>query len=760
MSTGAGTAGSTAGSRVLLRRLREIWSAAATAQERLDQLVTMIAATMVADVCSIYLRRGDANELFATEGLRRDAVHRTRLKPDEGLVGLVADTGAPLNLSDAPHHPRFSYRPETGEDPYMSFLGVPIVRSDRVFGVLVVQNRVAKSYSEDEVEAMQMIAMVLAEMVAAGNFGAMAGGLGELEIRLSKPEKIVGRSFSEGLAIGTVILHEPHTPLGQMLADDPVREDARLTAALTQVREALSAIADGDPGRISGVSRDVLETFQLLAADRSWETRLRDGVRSGLTAAASVERARQDHRAKFVAARDPYLRDRLHDFEDLDNRLLRALANSQAPGARDLPDDAILVARDLGPAELLEYSGGVLKGVALEEGGASSHAAIVARALGIPMVGRLAGLLPRVEQGDSVILDGERGEVQIRPQPEVTRAYTQRFALRSARAQEFARLRDQPGITRDGKPIALLLNGGLALDAQHLAEAGAEGMGLFRTEFQFMISETMPRLAAQTQLYSDVLDAAQGRPVTFRTLDLGGDKVLPYVTQTDREENPALGWRALRIGLDRPALLRYQVRALISAGEGRDLRIMFPLVTTIGEFDAGKTLVEREVEWAKRHGRQGPKSLAVGAMLEAPSMAFSVSALKGRADFVSIGTNDLMQYFFAADRGNPRVSERYDLLSPSALVFLKHVRDGAADAGLPISICGEAAGRTLEAMTLIALGFDRLSMPAAGIGPVKRMVRSMDCAHAARFVEEATRAPVSSVRQELLTFAQREGVML
>ncbi len=747
------------GSRVILRRLREIWSAAASAQERLDRLVTMIGSTMVADVCSIYLRRGEAYELFATEGLRRDAVHRTRLKPSEGLVGLVAETGAPLNLSDAPHHPRFSYRPETGEDPFMSFLGVPIIRSDRVFGVLVVQNRVAKLYAEDEVEALQTIAMVLAEMVAAGNFGAL-GGLQEVEIKLSQPERFTGRSFSEGLAIGTVVLHEPHAPLGRMIADDPLREDARLDTALAEVRANLQSMIDGEPGRLSSVSREVLETFQLLAADRGWEMRLKDSLRSGLTAEAAVERARQDHRARMLAARDPYLRDRLHDFEDLDNRLLRALTQGHAPAHNGIPPDAILVARDLGPAELLEYESRALKGVALEEGGSSSHAAIVARALGIPMVGRLQGLLPRVEQGDRIVLDGERGEAQVRPQPEVLRAYEQRVSLRSARAQEFARLRDQPAQTPDGRKVTLLLNGGLTLDAQHLAEAGAEGMGLFRTEFQFMVSETMPRLEAQTRLYRDVLDAAGDRPVTFRTLDLGGDKVLPYVTQTDREENPALGWRALRIGLDRPALLRYQLRALIRAGEGRGLRIMFPLVTTIDEFDAGRAMVDRELAWARDHGRTMPADIKVGAMLEAPALAFAIDALAGKADFLSIGTNDLMQYFFASDRGNPRVSDRYDILSPPALRFLRQIRQTANAAGLQLSICGEAAGRPLEAMALIALGFDRLSMPASGVGPVKRMVRSLNAARASNFIEAAIAAPKGSIRQELLTFAQDQGVML
>jgi phosphotransferase system enzyme I (PtsP) len=746
------------GSRVLLRKLREIMETGGPAQERLDRLVAMVAATTVADVCSIYLTRGAFHELFATQGLRADAVHRTRLKHGEGLVGLVAETAQPLNIADAPHHERFSYRQETGEDPYMSFLGVPIVRSERTFGVLVVQNRVSRVYGEDEVEALQTIAMVLAEMVASGAFGDLSG-LSEVEARASRPELIQGRAFSDGIAIGSAVLHEPHAPLGRVIADDPVREEERLALALKQVRRALEDMLEGDPGRISGVSREVLETFLMLASDPSWETKLKHGVRAGLSADAAVERVRGEHRAKFNATRDPYLRERLHDLEDLDNRLLRALAGVDGGPKGSMPADAILIARELGPAELLDYGADRLKGVALEEGANTAHAAIVARALGIPMVGALHGLLSRVEAGDPLVLDGERGEVRLRPETQIVAAYQQRLNLRSARAAEFARLKDIPPVTQDGERMTLLLNAGLALDVHHLDEVGAEGIGLFRTEFQFMVSETLPRLESQTMLYRDVLEAAGNRPVTFRTLDLGGDKVLPYVA-AGREENPALGWRAIRIGLDRPALLRYQLRALISAAAGKRLRVMFPLVTTVAEFDAARALVDRELEWSRTHGRKAPSLLEVGVMVEAPAMAWSIPDLTGRADFISIGTNDLMQYFFAADRGNARVSDRYDILSPPALRFLKRILLDADAAGLQVSICGEAAGRPLEALAFAALGFRRLSMPASGIGPVKRMILSLDAHAAAATVARILKSDAPTIRAELTDFASETGVAL
>lgn len=741
-----------------MRKLREIMETSGSAQERLDRLVTMVASTMVADVCSIYLTRGAFHELFATQGLKPEAVHRTRLKRSEGLVGLVAESAQPLNIAEAPLHERFAYKPETGEEPFHAFLGVPIVRSERTFGVLVVQNRVQRLYGEDEVEALQTIAMVLAEMVASGAFGDLSG-LAEVEARASRPELLAGKPFCDGLAIGVAVLHEPHAPLGRVIADDPIKEEARLDDALAHVRGALSEMMEGDPGRISGVSREVLETFLMLARDSSWETKLKHGVRAGLSADAAVERVRGEHRAKLNTSRDPYLRERLHDLEDLDNRLLRALAGVDGAATQTLAPNAILIARELGPAELLDYGAERLSGVALEEGGATAHAAIVARALGIPMVGLLPGLLSRVEAGDAIILDGERGEVRLRPESQVISAYRQRISLRTARAAEFARLKDTPSITRDGQRVTLLLNAGLALDVHHLDEIGAEGIGLFRTEFQFMVSETLPRLESQTLLYRDVLEAAGDRPVTFRTLDLGGDKVLPYVA-AEREENPALGWRAVRIGLDRPALLRYQLRALIRAASGRRLRLMFPLVTTVSEFDAARALVDRELEWNTKRGRTHPALVEVGVMVEAPALAWSIPALKGRADFLSVGTNDLMQYFFAADRGNARVSERYDILSPPALRFLCRIREDADASGLDVSICGEAAGRPLEALAFVCLGFRRLSMPASGIGPVKRLLLSLDAAVGTIAVSAMLDSEAPTIRPELTKFAIASGFAL
>ncbi len=745
------------GQRGLLRQIREIMEDDQSAQSRLDAVVRIIASSMVAEVCSIYLRRtSEELELFATEGLNRDAVHKTRMRLSEGLVGEVARAGAPLNLMDAPAHPSFSYRPETGEDPYRSFLGVPLLRGGRTIGVLVVQNMAARRYEEEEVEDLQIIAMVLAEIVTAGDLVGIEE-LKDIELSPSRPERIKGSIFADGIALGTVVLHEvPVTP-EHLLTDDPIAEEARLLNAISSLREQIDAMFEGQHG-LAGPTFDVLETYRMFAHDRGWTRNLVEAVRNGLTAEAAVERVRNEQRARLNSARDAYMRERLHDLEDLANRLLRVLAGKNTV-VREIPEDAILVARDLGPADLLEYDRMRLKGILLEEGSSSNHAAIVARALQIPCVGRLQSLRDKVNQGDPVIVDGETGEAYLRPRPDIIGAAMARIDVRAQRKAEFGRIKDVPAVTKDGQRVTLLMNAGLEFDIEIMNETGAEGIGLFRTEFQFMVSEDLPRLKRQTDLYERIMDGAGDRPVTFRTLDLGGDKILPYM-EMEREENPALGWRAIRMGLDRPALLRMQLRALLTAARGRELRIMFPMVASIDEFRTAREMVDIECAWARRRGRPLPAILRVGAMIECPSLLWHLDALLPLVDFASVGTNDLTQYLFAADRTNPKMSDRYDPLSPPLLRALSTIQKAAEESGTPVSICGEIAGRPLEAFVLIALGFNRLSMPPAGLGQVKRMILSCDRDAAAKAVTKLMGSSNGSLRNEILSLARKLNVDL
>ncbi len=748
----------TRGPRNLLRQIREAMAGAAPAQQRLDEVVRIIAQSMVAEVCSIYLRRASGElELFATQGLKPEAVHNTRLRPGEGLVGEVARTAEPISLSDAPSHPSFAYRPETGEDPYHAFLGAPLLRGGRAIGVLVVQNRSERRYDEEEVEDIQTIAMVLAETVASGELLAQ-DELRDIEVAPHRAENLKGQRFAEGLAFGHVVLHEAPVPPENLLAENQQVEEVRLREALIGLKANIDSMLEGGPGKLAGQSFEVLETYRMFADDRGWNRSLEEAVRTGLTAEAAVDRVRNEHRARFATARDPYIRERLHDFEDLANRLLRVLAGDR-PGERDLPDDAILVARNLGPADLLEYPRHKIRGLLLEEGSAASHAAIVARALQIPCVGRLMGLRDRLSEGDLVIVDGETGEAYLRPRPDMLAAVQSRIEVRSERQAEFSRLRGVDAVTLDGTGITLLTNAGLAVDLENLDATGAAGIGLFRTEFQFMVSEELPRLDSQTALYKLVLDTAGDRPVTFRTLDIGGDKVLPYL-ETEREENPALGRRAIRLGLDRPGLLRLQLRALLTAAAGRELRVMFPMIATVDEFRAARELVDVECAWARRRGRALPALLRVGAMIECPSLLWHLDALLPLTDFVSVGTNDLFQYMFASDRTNPLVSDRYDPLSPPLLRALAEIQKKCADTGTPVSVCGELAGRPLEAFALLTLGYTRLSAPAGGIGPVKRMILSADLPAARRGMANLLGSSSGSIRGELESLARKLNVTI
>ncbi|MBI3676146.1 MAG: phosphoenolpyruvate--protein phosphotransferase [Proteobacteria bacterium] len=745
------------GPRVLLRRLREIMAERSSAQARLDKLVGVIAANMVAEVCSIYLRRaGKALELFATEGLNRTAVHRTRLKEGEGLVGLVAETADPVNLSDAPADPHFAYRPETGEDPYRSFLGVPILRGGQVYGVLTVQNRAQRQYDEEEVEALQTVAMVLAEVVAQGGLYDVAE-LDEPELRADRPRSFSGEGLSEGVVVGRVVLHEPRVKVERMIADDPQIEMARMNGALNELGAAVDEMLDSSELDLSGESREVIEAYRLFALDRGWREKLRDAVTAGLTAEAAVERVQDEMRSRVMRTGDHLLRERLHDFEDLARRLQRHLGGVDP--LSDLPKDSALVARAMGPAELLDYGRDRLTALVLEDVATTSHVAIVARAMGLPLVGNVEGIVDSARAGDLIVVDGETGEAHLRPPPEIVTVFHARRALRAQRVAQIAEVRDLPAVTKDGVVIRLMMNAGLLIDMPHLRESGADGIGLFRTELQFMVGESMPRLPDQIAFYRKIIEAAGDKPVVFRTLDLGGDKILPY-GRWEREENPALGWRAIRIALDRPALLRYQIRALLAAADDRVLRILLPMITHVGEFNDARALVDRELERARLLALPQPRQTLVGAMLEVPALMFMLPQILRSADFVSIGSNDLFQFVFAVDRTNPRVAKRYDTLNPAALTLIRQIVHSAGESGGEVSLCGEMAGKPLEAMALIGLGLRTLSMQPANIGPIKMMIRSVDSREVGEFVNKLCNRTDHSVRTRLAAFAAERGIVL
>ncbi len=729
-------------SRKLLGKLQAAMAEASAGQARLDRIVTLIANSMGAEVCSIYLfRDAETLELCATEGLDPAAVHKTRMRLGEGLVGRVARRRKVINSEDAPSERGFRYMPETKEERYSSFCGVPIQRIGDILGVLVVQSRHARKLTPDEVYALEVVAMVLAEMTELGAFIGEGAALAAPHQRSAMLRGTVGQ---EGAAEGQVFLHEPRVLVTNPISDDPETELARLCDAIDTLRSSVDDMLSGNQS-LSGEQKQVLEAYRMFANSRSWKRRMEEDVSNGLSAEAAVEKEQSLARTRLTRSGDAYMRERLSDLDDLSNRLLRILTGQGSDTGAEMPDNPILVARNIGPAELLEY-GKTLKGIVLEEGSVGSHAAIVARAWAIPLVINAKGVTADALNGDTMLVDGDQGIAHLRPDDTVQSAFREKIAMQTRAQERYASLRDQPATTKCGTTIRLDMNAGLIADLPSLAGSGAEGVGLFRTELQFLIRNQMPKRSELSALYSRVLNAAGGKRVAFRTLDIGSDKVLTYMKPND-EPNPAMGWRAIRVGLDKPGVLRMQLQALIRAANGGPLTVMFPFITQYAEFKAAKAEMDKALARETRLGNPLPPSVEVGAMMETPSLAFAPQAFFEEVDFISIGGNDLKQFFFAADRENERVRKRYDTLSPPFLQFLQGVIARCQTAGTTLSFCGEDAGRPIEALCFAALGIRALSMRPASVGPVKHLLRRIDLNEVRGIIDAAIAEGAPSVRR-------------
>lgn len=740
-------------SRKLLGRLRDAMAGDDAGQARLNKITHLIATSMGCEVCSIYLFRDeDTLELCATEGLNAESVHETRMKLGEGLVGRVAKRRQVINTPNAPQAPGFRFMPETGEEIFSSFLGVPVQRLGEPLGVLVVQSKAAREFSADEIYALEVVAMVLAEMT---ELGAFVGEGAAMSARHSQPVMTRGTVGQEGVAEGHVWLHEPRVVVSNPIADDPVRETERLTEAVDQLRlsvDQMLSMAAGDKDQ-----QQVIEAYRMFANSKGWMRRMTQDIQNGLSAEAAVEKEQSLARARMGEVPDAYLRERLSDLDDLSNRLLRILTGQGADTGAELPRNPILVARNIGPAELLEY-GRKLKGIVLEGGSVGSHAAIIARALAIPLVVHAGRITNEALNGDHIMVDGEQGIVHLRPEDTVAAAFRDKIAMQAAAQERYSSIRDQPAVTVCGQTIGLHMNAGLMADLPSLSNSGAEGVGLFRTELQFLVRNKMPRRSELSALYSRVLDAAQGKRVVFRTLDIGSDKVLPYMKPND-EPNPALGWRAIRVGLDKPGVMRMQLQALIRAANGRPLTVMFPFVAQFEEFRAARAEMDKTLAREARLGHALPAQVEVGAMLETPSLAFAPQKFFEEVEFLSIGGNDLKQFFFAADRENERVRRRYDTLNVSFLTFLEGIADRCKDTNTALSFCGEDAGRPVEALCFAAIGFRTLSMRPASIGPVKSLLRRCNLDEVRQVIHAARDRGEMSVRGAVMEYvrAQHQG---
>ena len=746
----------TRSARNILTGLHEVMASKNHAQGKLNHVVNIIGEALSSEVCSIYLLRDGALELFATRGLNEAAVHVTRLGLGEGLVGTIAENVETLNLDEAAAHPNFRYVPETGEERFHSFAGVPIVRAERAVGVLAVQHVEPRKYEEVEIEALQTVAMVLAELIANADLIDEPTSHDTETGTLS----LTGLPLVKGAAAGIAIFHQPNIRIEHTVAEDIEAERHRVYSAFDKMREQIDRMASQIDFGTGGEHEEVIATYKMFAYDEGWSRRINEAIDSGLTAEAAIERVQQRTRMRMRQIDDPLLADRMHDLEDLSNRLLRIVSGQMSTAAQlGLKKDSILIARNLGPAELLEYDKRRLRGVVLEEGSLTAHVVIVARAMGIPVLGRVRGIRHKVRDGDMLLLNADEKSVIIRPSVAVEELFQHDLVDRQKKKARYAEMRDQASVTQDGVPVTLMINAGLRDDMSALATTGAEGVGLFRTEFQFLISATLPQRERQQRFYRDVIEAAGDKPVIFRTLDIGGDKALPYLKdETSEEENPALGWRALRLSLDHAGLMKAQARALIEASAGRTLNVMFPMVSEPWEFDAAKAIFEGQMEFLGRRKKLLPRKIRYGAMLEVPALAETLDILLPKINFLSIGTNDLTQFLFAADRADPRLAERYDWLSPAILRFIRRVVKATEGHDVDVAVCGEMGGRTLEALALIGVGIRRLSITPAAVGPIKAMIRSTSAAEIETKMDELLRHPQGNLRQALAEWAQQQAI--
>lgn len=749
-----------ASARQILTRLHEVMASRMHAQGKLDQVVDIIGQSLDSEVCSIYLLRDGMLELFATRGLNQSAVHVTRMAVGEGLTGTIAENIETLNLAEAKAHPDFQYRPETGEEKFHSFAGVPIVYRERAVGVLSVQHVDPRRYEDIEIEALQTTAMVLSEMIANAELVDEEDARGLTEGQTGV-QTLQGLALVKGLAAGQAVFHQPRVTIDQVMADDIEAERQRVYRAFDRMREQIDNMASQAEFGVGGEHEEVLQTYKMFAYDEGWSRRINEAIDSGLTAEAAIERVQQRTRMRMREIDDPLLADRMHDLEDLSNRLLRIVSGQLGTAASmGLRGDTILIARNLGPAELLEYDRRRLKGVILEEGSLTAHVVIVARAMGVPVLGRARGLRGIIREGDEILLDADHAMATVRPSQQILDGFSERFAKSRQKQAAYAELRDVEPFTRCGTRIQVMMNAGLRDDISALAMTGADGVGLFRTEFQFLVSATLPQRERQTRLYREVMDAAGAKPVVFRTVDIGGDKAVPYLRDegSEFEENPAMGWRALRMALERDGLLKVQARALLEAASGRTLHVMFPMVSEPWEFDEAKAVFDEQLAYMKARKKILPDAIHFGAMLEVPALAEVLDELLPRLDFLSIGTNDLTQFLFAADRANPKLAERYDWLSPAIIRFLARVINGTAGHEVSLSVCGEMGGRRLEALALLGLGIRKLSITPASVGQIKELVRKVDLHEISDAMKHWLVEPGVDFRARLQSWAEERDI--
>ncbi len=734
-------------SQKILRGVKNTLSKDTPIDERLSSIIDILTSGFEVDSCSIFiLNPGDILELYASKGLSSKSLHETTLRVGEGLVGQVALEKRTIAFYDIKNHPNFVYKPKTKEDDLQTMLATPILRNDKLVGVLVLQTTFERVYSEEDSELLEIISVLLSEKIYQEVFRK----------KKNIPEKkdfharLEGQRLSGGTAIGHAVIHQRTSFSSDLISSDEKGEIKRLDKALKKLNAYFKSFSNSP---IPTEQIQIFEAYQLFSVDKGWISKIKNFIHTGLTAEAAVQKVLEEMNDRLKNISDTSLREKMYDFSDLANRLQHYLSGKEIISTKkDLPEDSILVAHFLGPAELLDYDRTKIKGLLLQEASLTMHVVVVAQSLGIPIIGGITDIESRISDGEKLIVDGENGFIYQSPSDDLLRRYNAQVKIQESLKKKYQKLKNIPCITLDNVPVSLNMNAGLAIDTFTSAEGLFDGIGLYRTELPFMTSNHLPDTAQQIEIYKKAIEKVGNKPIVFRTLDIGSDKILPYLKHK-KEENPAMGWRSIRITLDRRSLLRAQIRAFIRAVNGGDLYIMFPMITDVSEFiDAKKTLLI-EVEREREKGGILPRNIKIGTMLEVPSLLFQLDELLKMVDFVSVGTNDLSQFLFAIDRSDLSIWNRYDVLSGPMLKVLKQIADKCKKHKVECSICGEMAGNPLDAMVLLALGFNKLSMNAGSLGAVKAMILSLNVAEAREYILSILDSKSHSLREKLRSFA-------
>lgn len=736
----------------ILKLLRAITESNDSLDEKFTNIVRLIAEKMSADASACYVAvEGKFLRLFASYGRDEDVSLAPPVRFGEGLVGAVAQNNRSLNVSDISSSKFASTADAKG---FAAFLGVPLIRWSRPIGVLGLYAKETQEFSSLELEILETVAMVLSEIVSSDEMNDFKKNFSR--DNLNEREKFKGISLSKGYGLGTAIVHRRRQAVTKIFAEDREKELSRIEVAYAQMNADLDEKFNAAKLGI-GEHVDILDTYRMFARDKGWYKKITGNIQGGLTAEAAVERAYEDMWNRLSGTTDAYLKERLHDLRDVSDRIQSYLSGDFGSVEKVDSADIIVVAQSMGPADLMDYDYTKIRGLVIEDGTPTMHVAIVAKALNIPVVSKIKGIFEEAKTGELIAVDGNDGYVYMRPSKAVCDKFKKHIDEKKRFLEKMAELRDLPAQTKDGVKINLYLNVGLAFDLDYVDTTKCDGIGLYRTEIPFMSSDIMPDVETQTGYYKTLMDKAGDKKVIFRSLDVGSDKLLPYWSNAG-EENPAIGWRSIRITLDRRAILRKQVRAFLRAAVGKELNVMFPMISNLAEFLEAKETLLIELDKEKRKSGLVPAKVNVGLMIEVPALLFQLDDILKHADFISVGTNDLAQFLFACDRGNPRLSERYDVLSAPFLSMMKEIVTKASAAGVYCSVCGEMASNPIEAMALIGLGFRNLSMSGSSFGRVKSMVRSLNTEEVADYVNNLLKLPKRTLRPQLISYAYDHGI--